>query len=510
VFKALEDAVAIWTGAAGSPVSLSRFPSLPEAEAGICVFEGRIRELAPSLPDLQVGAIVTALPRPNQAFWTLSALWSGWLGGSEAVLPFKAVLRRQRYDWRWHTTALHAALDHLTPHLPDGIAGFLLIPESEPGLLMSALIAADRAGWAVDGIALREGERQTQIEARKRPAGEAVFKSFADPGRASEAARAFLAQRGEPAPLLPVLGAVFLDGGVEASENVAAETRAERSGAAKIETADRSDQTGSPDPAGTPDSSTPPDRKSQPEDGYAQLAGVVEEALSYRAGFLRYNAGKELDTGQWWLRNPDGGLPLADRVEYAVSAYLLEHPGAPFADIDRDLCAAFPGLDTPDLDLLTACVDSYGLPDAGGWTLRPEDDPVSRKNELNHNRSLLITLGERLGFTVDARPLLTWSDSQRRYLFHLTTTAALGELLGMEGTGHAGRRVVLLPGSRANLLLFKRGRDPRLDFLLNDWHFVKFRHLRALEANPLLVRDIIDEMMTADRLTFESPQLNLF
>jgi hypothetical protein len=344
------------------------------------------------------------------------------------------------------------------------------VPESEPGLLTAGLVAGDRAGWAVDGIALREAERQTQIHWRKKGAGDPAVRTFEDLGRISEAARAFLAQRGEPAPLLPVLGAVFLHAGVE-------------TGGEAVEMA--------------------------PDDGYAQLTAALEEALTYRAGFLRYNAGKELDTGQWWLRDETGAPTLADRVELAASRYLADHPDAAFMEIDVALCSEFPGLDTPDIDLITACIDSYGVRDGEGWRLRPEDDPVSRKNEQSHNRSLLIRLGERLGFEVDPGPPLTWSDAVGRYLFHITTTATFGDLLQIEGAVPA-RRVVLVPGSRANLLLFKRRRDPRLDHLLNEWKFVKFRHLRALSANTMITRENIDDQMTADQLTYEAAQLNLF
>jgi hypothetical protein len=468
-FRALEAAVQVWTAGAGEPVPVTRFPELPE-EAGICIFEGPIRDLAPRLPGLDLRAVITALPRPNQAFWTLSALWAGWLDGRDAVTPFKSVLRRQRYDWRWHTTALHAALNHLAPHLPAGLPGFALVAESEPGLLIAGLTAGDRAGLDLAGLALREADRQVQVHWRVKPAGDDRSRSFSEPERITAAARRFLADRGEPAPLLPILGAIFRDAAAAAG--------------------------GEPAPI-------------EPDDGYAQLMDALDDALTYRAGFLRYNAGKELDTGQWWLRTEPGTPPLADRVETATGSFLLEHPGADLPAIDAALCAAFPGLSTPDRDLLLACVDSYGFETGGGWSLRPEDDPVSRKNEHSHNRGLLLQLGERLGFAVDPGPPLTWSDGEGRYLFHITTTTTLGEALLAEQTVPA-RRVIVLPGSRSNLLLFKRRRDPRLDYLLGEWSFVKFRHLRAIAANTLVTRENIDEQLAADKLTYESPQLNLF
>jgi hypothetical protein len=90
---------------------------------------------------------MTALPRPNQAFWTLCALWTGWLWGREAAGPFKSVLRRRRYDWSWHTTALSATLSNLAPLIIPGIPLFGIIAETEPGFLTAVMTAADITGF---------------------------------------------------------------------------------------------------------------------------------------------------------------------------------------------------------------------------------------------------------------------------------------------------------------------------------------------------------------------------
>ena len=95
------------------------------------------------------------LPRPNQAFWTLSALWSGWLWGREAVEPYKSALRRRRYDWAWNATALYAAFAHLFELLPLATPFFGLLPEAEPSFLTSALTAAGAAGFDLKSLALR-------------------------------------------------------------------------------------------------------------------------------------------------------------------------------------------------------------------------------------------------------------------------------------------------------------------------------------------------------------------
>ena len=103
--------------------SSKRGPSrLPES-GGICIYEGRLKDLAEEVKkEIPIKAVIGSLPRPNQAFWTLSALWAGWLWGREAVEPYKPALRRRRYDWAWNATASNAAFTHLFGLLPSGHA----------------------------------------------------------------------------------------------------------------------------------------------------------------------------------------------------------------------------------------------------------------------------------------------------------------------------------------------------------------------------------------------------
>jgi hypothetical protein len=99
VWQALERAAQLWAGA-GRPVQVTVWPSIPPEIGGLCIFEGPVRELASRLKEIPLAAVVSALPRPNQAFWTLSALWAGWLWGhsSRSVESLKPLLARRRAD----------------------------------------------------------------------------------------------------------------------------------------------------------------------------------------------------------------------------------------------------------------------------------------------------------------------------------------------------------------------------------------------------------------------------
>ena len=88
----LERGFQLWTETASS-VALGAWPNEIPESGGICVYEGRLKELAQEIKkEKKIAAVIGSVPRPNQAFWTLSALWAGWLWGPEAVEPYKLAL----------------------------------------------------------------------------------------------------------------------------------------------------------------------------------------------------------------------------------------------------------------------------------------------------------------------------------------------------------------------------------------------------------------------------------
>ena len=68
-----------------SAIPVTTWPEIPPPTGGICIYEGRFITIADSLKNIDITSVCTAIPRPNQAFWTLSALWAGWLWGRDAV-----------------------------------------------------------------------------------------------------------------------------------------------------------------------------------------------------------------------------------------------------------------------------------------------------------------------------------------------------------------------------------------------------------------------------------------
>ncbi len=481
VWLALENAIAEWTAADTEPVPLVAWPAQPEA-GGICLFDGRLTRLVEHLPDAQpeieIGAVVTAFPRPNQAFWTLSALWAGWLWGQEAVGPFVSVLRRRRYDWAWHTTAVHAALEDLAPYLADGTPFYGLITESEPGFNLAVQTAASLAGFRLEDLALRPDDGQAQLLWQKQTLSE-THEEIAIEQTINLAAQDFLRQRGQPVEYLYMQAAAVR-------------------GLAQVHL------------LGNPGLS--------PADNFTELRNAVE-SFSFMHGFLRYEGSAERvpakspEVGQWWLRETgEAQPPLADRVEKALVNHLVANPDTPFLELDAAVCRAFPGLLTPESDLLLATLESYAEMDAdGGWGMRADDAPKSRRTDLETMRTMLAELGERLGCQVrDEGPLL-WLDEndQVDYVFYVIASAVLGEIV-FDPAYSPERSCIVLPGGRANLVMHKIKNDPHLEQEIEKgWRFLKFRHVRRVAENPTITREVFAEQLDLDPLTYTAPQIPL-
>jgi hypothetical protein len=154
VWLALEAGVKAWASEE-PPVPHTLWPEEPPETGGLCIYEGRFRELAPELSEIPIEVVAGAIPRPNQAFWTLSALWAGWLWGREAVGPFKSALRRRRYDWQWHAEALKALFTSLAGVVAPEPPFFGVLAEPEPAFITAALLAARMAGFELSGLAMR-------------------------------------------------------------------------------------------------------------------------------------------------------------------------------------------------------------------------------------------------------------------------------------------------------------------------------------------------------------------
>jgi len=481
LWLAVEEAIPIWANSLPA-TPLTFWPEPPPESGGICLYQGQIRELTQQLDRMPVGAILTALPRPNQAYWTLSALWAGWLWGRDAIGPFAKVLKRRRYDWAWHTTALYSALRRVADLLPPKTPFFGMITENEAGFDAAAMVAADLSGFILDGTALRLKEGQTQMQWHK-------ISSRPDPPDrpqvrlAEDAVRDLLAERGEPTDYLHIQAAVL-----QSLNQQHALSPPERDPAIHYST--------------------------HAAAAYNHSRYLLAETLSPSGPFTRYQGGKSsIEIGKWWSTSLQTDVqPLADRVEMAVVKLFQEHNTLDWEQINIHLCRMFPGLQTPDIPLIHTIVQSYAEEaESGLWQLRPNDTTTARRADIAQIYAILADTGEALGFSVVKDQPLVWEQALngQPLHFYLIASAILGKIINSaEHPPEQG--VIILPGSRAGLVMHKRERDPRLDFRLDGgWRFLKFRHVRRLVEAEHLSQDNLASFFALDPLSHDLAQLPL-
>ncbi len=470
IWQALEQGVELWSGFEKT-FRISIWPGLPDEAGGLCLFEGPMRELASKIKDLSIAAVVTALPRPNQAFWTLSALWAGWLWGQNAAASFKPVLRRRRYDWNWHAEALHSTLKIIVNQIPLNTPLFALIAELEPAFLSTALLAAAEAGFDLSGLALRTRQDPAQVLWHRRAlAYEEKKPPEIDKEGLSQAMLSTLQKRSEPAPY------IFLHA------------------------------------AGLVAMATDHSLRWRPE----ALAQIHSPLLETLAGpeFIHIAEGQNPESGLWATGEWNGQIePLPDRVEIATVQFLLKNPACTFRELEYALNTALPGLLTPSLGLIRAVLDSYAQETDGRWILRMEDSPAARHANLKEADQWLDTLGSRLGYSLHREEknqrLIRWLENgQVIYSFFILTSAVVGRLL-RQNPATAGNNFMIIPGGRAGLLAYKLERDVTLRSLAGQWHILKFRHLRRLAIMTGLTREQLVKEFSVDPI--EPPeQMKLF
>lgn len=486
VWLVFEEAWAEWRGRLGAPV-----PGLsPQANADavaeiLAGAEGAsavtlhcpIRDLIRMLPVQRVRLIATGLSNLGQRYWRLSFLWAGWLFGKDYAAHLKPLLRQPVPDWAWYVRAVGGAFQALRPKLHLHGHLVLLLSPLRSTQAEAALMAGAMAGFrpiahvygprtAADTV---QGGGDYQIVLAKgaevlagvvRPPDVGLLRSEIK-DEAERGAHQVLAQRGEP------LAAGWLRHG--------AFTRLAQRGLLQ-----RALLFG--------------DEK---HSGYDVIQKAVEEALGK-------DAQDPLAPMEWetrfapdaplpmlWLRRPsDVAPPLGDRVETTVSEMLEGTLMLRREDCEREVYRRFPGLQTPEQDLVQACLESYAEEASPGWVrLRDEDRPEQVRLAAAQVVADLKALGQRMGLrvAVDSPPYHTvWFADGSRHAFLFSLTAVVHTLAALGSPEEGTARYLVIPESRVVLLRLKLRRSPIYGRVLEQggWTIVRWRFLQALLSLP--------------------------
>lgn len=460
--------------------------------------EGRVLPLALTTPELaeqltpgSVALILSEPPPFDPTAYALNFLWTGWLFGREAANRQRQALIVEQWSWDWYARAVAAALRTLRPTVqPDGRL-LLAFADQSARRGLAVLAAAGAAGWRLVAQSSDAPLCPPTDGARWR------FELAPDAAPASEAAPN-LAER--------------LQRSAQQAAWQLIEARAEPVPPALVQTACA---------VGWSEQGLLAELARHPEGARRPMSFLLAQMRLALARdlpppnllFAPADPADPAQGGLWMAEQPPAGPPLADRVEHFVAQQLAAGPTTRPA-LAEAVYAAFPGWQTPDAALLAACIESYAQAEGDALRLRPEDEAAQRGADLAEILHLLIELGQRLGYAVQAttlaRPLeppvtprpgegspdlpatgaryVIWHHQEEpAFAFAVAGQASLHPWLLPPSETLAGcPRYVALPGGRAGLLDFKLRRCPpwRGRLAWTGWEFVKFRHLRQLASQP--------------------------
>lgn len=467
LWMALEDAITNWTQWSVR-IPLTRWPEIIQEGNGITLYPGRFKTITDFPQGLIPRAIISAIPYPNQAFWTFSAIWSGWLWGRQAVAPLRMALERQRYDSHWLASALTSAFGALPAVLPF----FVLVPELSTSFLQAVTLAGQAVGLKMNSLAIGSTRNFAQI------LWDTGFRSkMPMPTNLShfcrDAIQADLENRGEPTSYLQLTAACLahlfdLEIFPSGSPGVASEMLN------KVQTA-------------------------------------MKDVMDNRSFLVNYGSKDPDSQGLWWLKDSTlEGENLSDRIELLVQEILRSEITIEKSKLEKILNGHFPGLMTPSLALVDACLESYAEPlqeYPGTWKLRLQETNQAREKDLQDARTRLQKIGLQLGYQVIDDGRMYWKGRERKeYGFLIFDNCAFSNLLDVFGDDEKITKVIVFPGSRAGLLIQKMQRNPYLAEKLKPWHLLKLRYLRQLAERSSMNEPMFHALMDGDPLLWEKAE----
>lgn len=459
-------------------VKLREWPRRVPPSGGISLFEGRLRELDQKPEMGLISLVQTSLPRRNQAFWNLSGLWSGWLWGKQGIKTIRNSLLRQRYDWTWHSVALKKVLSQLPGLIGADVPVMLLTSELDSLFLLAGTLGAQAAGLELKSASI-DGENEMLQTVWKLPNRLNTSKQKNQNRRSfKESGRFFLTETGEPAHWLRLLSFTVADqlvsGGLlnRPGEN---ETLNE------VET---------------------------------EFAIALNDVSQFR----RFNPGATPETGSYWLaKSGSYSQSLADRTEAVIVQLLQSHTKIGFNELLSHVYSSLPGFSTPPYELVGEILESYSQTidedNRVVYQINSHETAVRRSEDLKEIQGLIEQMADKLGYRRETQPdQIAWLDDQgeAEFVFFPITTARFSNIL-VSNQHVRGQKLVVIPGSRSNLVAYKLKRDPNLRFLGGEnWQLVKYRQVRNLAGNPLLSRELFTSQLSSDPPEFHSAQLALF
>jgi hypothetical protein len=438
-----QKAIDAWTSP-GREVEFTVYPQLPQGTSAICLFPGRLQALGKLPPEIQPSAALAVVPYPNQAFWSYSAVWAGWIWGKETAGALHGVLGRQRFDSRWVGAVLTSAFSRLPAHIPF----YALIPEISPGLLLAGMAAGLAGGMKINGIACESESDLVQILWET-----GISNDIPMPLSLNRFCRDMmtddLLERGEPATYMQLSGS-SLERMIRMSIFPSGNPRKYDELLTRIQQAQKV---------------------------------VIEDPILLKA----YGSRAADSQGLWWFQKlEESPLSLADKVEQEILLILNSGIKNTRKDVENKLNNTFRGFLTPAPSVVDAILDSYcfKVQDASDY-LEPDPlrEPSRFSAEISEIEKILPGLGNRLGYACEKDEIVIWKeDGKPAYRFFFIPDGRLSRWIDFFAIPRSSN-VILCPECRQELIFFKIGRDPRLVEALGTWRLIGFDQLRRIASN---------------------------
>ncbi|MDO9547307.1 MAG: hypothetical protein Q7J07_11250 [Pelolinea sp.] len=454
-----------------NPVEISYWPNLPKERGGICFFQRELADKNQLVPENIETSITTIFPRPGQAFWTLSAIWAGWLWGKKAVSPMRSALSRRRYDWLWFTKAVHIALNRISTSLHTDTICLGLFPEYTPNLAFGLFTGMQTAGYQLEGSAYRNSDAILQCQWVRNPNIPSINRSEID---LREIVRHYLALRGEPAEYHHIIMHVIID-------------YARKNGiSGKLSEITETD--------------------------FTQLQNLIKQLLS-DIYFLNPHQSELPGGSRWWLINEKNiECPISERVEIEIRNFLMQRNETQIFELDLEICSKFNGSQTPERDLINATLQAYADPKPENpniFRLRLNETSTLREKDLIEIKELIKKNGNSFHLQVSGEETISWIDPITKeilYIFYPTITAEISRFVFRQKAEERIHQVIVFPGSRSSLLYYRLSHDPRLSSATKErWHFLKFRSVRSLGERENLNLESWEELLDSDPPLLNSP-----
>jgi len=471
--RALPHAIRTWTDLHFN-CEVTTFPVLSAQTNSVCFFDRKETEdLFKERNGSSECHYFGVFPRPNQAFWTLSAVWSAWLFGKKAAEGMLSTLFRQRYGWYWFAQALSTTFDSIKPVLNEDSKVLGLCLDLTPSYLLASLAGTAKAGLRLQGYASQNNSTHLQYVWQK--------DSSSTPASTPEMqiiVSTIMERKAEPVSFNDIFAF---------SITALADAMA-----------------------------LPLETENEESDLYTSVIKDLQTTLADRKNFHQFSKGG-VTSGKWIpLHLNTTEYSSDDRIELEIIQLILERPQWIFQELYAELCHRFPGFLTPDQDLCMACLNSYAQRTHLGrlaYSLDPDEAPSKREKEMQEIAALIAQVGSKLGFAMDEASPLTWfaPNNEPTYQFFITSNTVFSPLLMERMQKRSCTPVILFPASRSRLILEKQRRNPLLEeTLAENWHLVKYRHIRKMGEQDLLSVQAWQDMLDADPPLWEpAAQLKL-